>query len=39
MMVYINEIEKFVDEGILYFDCFKGVDFCCIEIVCMVFMV
>lgn len=33
MIEYINEMEKQIKEGIFYWDCFKGIDFWCIEIV------
>lgn len=38
MMVHTNEIEKSVDEGTSYLDCFKGVDLRRTEIACMAFM-
>lgn len=36
MICYIIEFEKDIIFGVFYWDCFKGVDFCCIEIVCVI---
>ncbi|KAI5358665.1 putative major facilitator, sugar transporter, major facilitator superfamily [Septoria linicola] len=37
MMVHTNELEKQIEEGTSYWDCFKGVDRRRTEIACMVF--
>ena len=37
MMIHTNELEKDLDEGTSYWDCFKGTDLRRTEIVCMVF--
>jgi SP family general alpha glucoside:H+ symporter-like MFS transporter len=37
MMVHTNELERDIDEGTSYWDCFKGVDRRRTEIACMVF--
>ncbi|KAK8039556.1 hypothetical protein PG993_007967 [Apiospora rasikravindrae] len=37
MMIHTNELEKHVDEGTSYLDCFCGVDLRRTEIVCMAF--
>ncbi|KAK7948862.1 maltose permease (MalP) [Apiospora aurea] len=37
MMIHTNELEKHVDEGTSYLDCFRGVDLRRTEIVCMAF--
>jgi len=39
MMVHTNEIEKQMDEGFTYWDCFKGVNLRRTEIACMVWMI
>ncbi len=39
MMVHTNEIEKRMDEGFTYWDCFKGVNLRRTEITCMVWVV
>ena len=36
MMVHTNEMERAVQEGTSYFECFKGIDRRRTEIVCMV---
>lgn len=36
MMIHTNELEKEIDAGTTYFDCFKGVDLRRTEIVCFV---
>ncbi|SCZ87903.1 BZ3500_MvSof-1268-A1-R1_Chr2-3g05371 [Microbotryum saponariae] len=38
-MIFTNEIEKEVDAGTTYFDCFKGTNLRRTEIVCMVWMI
>jgi SP family general alpha glucoside:H+ symporter-like MFS transporter len=38
MMIHTNELEKEIDEGTSYWDCFKGVDLRRTEIVCMTFI-
>ncbi|KAL3485819.1 general substrate transporter [Aspergillus germanicus] len=37
MMIHTNEIEKSIDEGTSYLDCFRGVDLRRTEIACMAF--
>ena len=37
MTVHTNELEKSVDEGTSYWDCFKGIDRQSTEIVCIAF--
>ncbi|KFY29505.1 hypothetical protein V493_02324 [Pseudogymnoascus sp. VKM F-4281 (FW-2241)] len=37
MMIHTNELEKSIDEGTSYWDCFKGIDRRRTEIVCMAF--
>jgi MFS transporter, SP family, general alpha glucoside:H+ symporter len=37
MMIHTNEIEKSIDEGTSYLDCFKGIDRRRTEIACMAF--
>ncbi|KAJ4315285.1 hypothetical protein N0V84_008440 [Fusarium piperis] len=37
IMIHINEIEKPIDQGTSYIDCFRGVDLRRTEIACMAF--
>jgi MFS transporter, SP family, general alpha glucoside:H+ symporter len=39
MMVHTNEHEKYVSEGVSYWDCFTGVDLRRTEIICCVWMI
>jgi SP family general alpha glucoside:H+ symporter-like MFS transporter len=38
MMIHTNELEKNLDDGTSYWDCFKGIDLRRTEIVCMAFI-